>query len=102
MNIGKIMQTISEKIKQRRRQILVHSYIYYELNDNIVSDHKWASWAKELQTLQSLYPKESKETEYADEFKNFDGSSGAFLNFDENIKKIANHLLNIKNKKEMR
>ncbi|MBP3889353.1 MAG: hypothetical protein J6F30_17145 [Cellulosilyticum sp.] len=86
-------QTIKEKIRQRRRQMLVHSYIYYELNQNIVSDHKWAEWAKELQELQQKYPKESAEVEYYEDFKDWDGSSGAFLKFGENIKTVAKILL---------
>lgn len=91
------MQTIKEKIRQRRRQMLVHSYIYYELNENIVSDHTWAKWAKELQELQEKYPKESAEVEEYENFKNWDGSSGAFLNFGENIKTVAKILLEQKN-----
>lgn len=87
------MQTIKEKIRQRRRQMLVHSYIYYELNENIVSDHTWAKWAKELQELQEKYPKESVEVEEYEQFKNWDGSSGAFLKFGENIKTVAKILL---------
>lgn len=89
--------TIKEKIRQRRRQMLVHSYIYYELNDNIISDAKWAEWAKELEQLQKNYPKESEEVEYYDDFKDWDGSSGAFLNFGENIKTVAKILLEQKN-----
>lgn len=86
-------QTIQEKIKQRRRQMLVHSYIYYELNDNIISDSQWSKWAKELEQLQKDYPKESAEVEEYDQFKNWDGSSGAFLKFGENIKTVAEILL---------
>ncbi len=86
-------QTIKEKILQRRRQMLVHSYIYYELNQNIVSDHQWAKWAKELEQLQKDYPKESSEVMYYEDFKNWDGSSGAFLNFGEDIKTVAKILL---------
>ena len=86
-------QTIKEKIRQRRRQMLVHSYIYYELNQNIVSDHQWSEWAKELQELQQKYPKESAEVEEYDQFKDWDGSSGAFLKFGENIKTVAKILL---------
>lgn len=90
-------QTIKEKIKQRRRQMLVHSYIYYELDDNLVSDAQWAKWAKELEQLQKNYPKESAEVEYYEDFKDWDGSSGAFLNFEENIKTVAEILLKQKN-----
>lgn len=91
------MQTVKEKIRQRRRQMLVHSYIYYELNENIVSDAQWTKWAKELQELQERYPKESAEVEEYDQFKDWDGSSGAFLNFGENIKTVAKILLEHKN-----
>lgn len=93
------MQTIKEKIKQRRRQMLVHSYIYYELNDNIVPDSKWAKWAKELEELQKNYPEESASVEYADMFEGWDGSSGAFLKFGEDIKTVANILLSHSEKK---
>ena len=91
-------QTIAEKIKQRRRQMLVHSYIYYELNDNIISDSKWAQWAKELEQLQKDYPEESKQVEYYEDFKDWDGSSGAFLKFGENIKYLGRLLLGEKPK----
>ena len=88
--------TIKEKIRQRRRQMLVHSYIYYELDDSIVSDAQWAKWAKELEQLQKNYPKESAEVEEYEQFKDWDGSSGAFLNFGESIKTVAKILLGIK------
>ena len=84
---------IIEKIQQRRRQMLVHSYLYYEENVNIVSDATWSRWAKELAQLQKDYPKESAEVEEYEQFKDWDGSSGAFLNFGENIKSVAKILL---------
>lgn len=87
------MQTIQERIRQRRRQMLVHSYIYYELDQSIVSDTDWSKWAKELEQLQRDYPKESSEVEYYEEFKDWDGSTGAFLKFGENIKSVAKILL---------
>ncbi len=88
------MQTIKSKIRQRRAQMLVHSYIYYELNDNIISDDTWSKWAKELAELQKKYPKESAEVEFHyEDFKDWDGSSGAFLNFGEDVKTVAKILL---------
>ena len=85
--------TIEERIRQRRRQMLVHSYIYYELNQNIISDATWSKWAKELAQLQKDYPEESKRVEEYEQFQDWDGSSGAFLNFGENIKTVAKILL---------
>ena len=74
---------IKSKIKQRRLQMLVHSYIYYKLDKNIVDDATWSRWAKELQQLQDKYPDESKEVEWAEVFEDWDGSSGAFLPLDD-------------------
>lgn len=34
---------IAELIHRRREQMLVHSYIYYQLNDNIIDDNTWRS-----------------------------------------------------------
>ena len=86
------MQTIAERIRQRRRQMLVHSYLYYEKDVNIVSDAKWSQWAMELVQLQKDYPKESSEVEYAEMFADWDGSSGAFLKFGDDIKSCAERL----------
>ena len=91
-------QTIEEKIRQRRRQMLVHSYIYYELNENIVDDATWAKWGKELMELQEKFPKEAAKVEYAKEFQNWDASSGAFLNFDKKIQSTAKTLLKYRGK----
>lgn len=72
---------VKARIEQRRRQILVHSYIYYEMNQNIISDSKWSEWAKELYDLQEQYPDISKEAALYEEFKDFDYSTGAGLNY---------------------
>ncbi len=76
------IEDVKTKIKQRRRQVLVHSYIYYVMNDNIISDDTWSKWAEELEQLQKDYPAESAEVEMYDEFKNFDHSTGANLVYD--------------------
>lgn len=86
---------IAAKIQQRRYQILVHSLIYYELDTNIVSDDKWASWAVELVQLQKDYPDISSKVIFAEAFKNFDGSTGFNLPYnDEQVVNIAYRLLN--------
>ena len=43
---------IYELIQQRRLQLLVHSRIYYVLNNNIISDKQFDEFAKELVQLQ--------------------------------------------------
>ena len=79
--------------------MLVHSYLYYEKDVNIISDAKWSQWAMELVQLQKDNPKVSNEVEYADLFKDWDGSSGAFLKYDDAIKATAERLYALKDKK---
>lgn len=67
---------ITELINRRRRQILVHSVIYYRLNDNLVSDAQWAAWAVELEELQTKYPEIAAKCIYAKDFEKFEHSSG--------------------------
>ena len=76
---------IAQKIQQRRLQVLTHSYLYYERDVNIVSDACWSKWAKELAELQETYPDIAKRVVYSDEFKDFDGSSGAFFTYDDSL-----------------
>ena len=85
---------IAEKIQQRRLQMLVHSYIYYGLDDNIVPDSKWAQWANELKDLQETYPDIANTVPYRQGFENWDASTGAFLPYrSPQIIAIANQLL---------
>lgn len=70
---------IAEKIQQRRLQMLVHSYIYYDLDNNLISDTVWSQWAVELAQLQKDYPEIEKQVPYRDGFEEWDGSTGAFL-----------------------
>lgn len=72
---------IAEKIQRRRYQLLVHSYIYYKLDANIVSDSQWQTWANELAELQSKYPSIAEKVIYAKDFERWDGSTGEFLDF---------------------
>lgn len=76
---GPVLQTIKEKIRQRRAQMLVHSCAYYELDDQMVDDHTWQRWADELTKLQNEHPEDCKIGFFDDEFSNWDGSSGYHL-----------------------
>lgn len=67
---------IAELITRRRRQILVHSVIYYEMNENIISDAQWTAWSRELEALQRKYPEIASKCSLADAFEEFDFCSG--------------------------
>jgi hypothetical protein len=74
---------ICDLIQRRRLQLLIHSRIYYVLNDNIIADRQWDEWARELVELQQRYSEESKNTIWYEAFKDWDASTGAFLPLDD-------------------
>ena len=74
---------IAELINRRRRQVLVHSIIYYKMNENLIPDSQWTKWAVELEELQNKYPDIAAEGYHAEEFKNFEHSSGFNLPLDD-------------------
>lgn len=73
------IEAVKELITRRRRQVLVHSVIYYRYDDNLVSDNTWSKWACELEVLQRKYPEIASELPLAKEFEGFDHSTGATL-----------------------
>ena len=92
---------IAEKIQQRRYQMLVHSCLYYHLNNNIISDKQWDEWARELRDLQNQYPEISKQVTLYEYFKDWDASTGAFLPITESwIVMKARQVAGINEKKE--
>ena len=93
-------RTVPEIIKQRRAQMLVHSCIYYELNDNIVDDHTWQRWADELEALQKKHPEHLKIGFYDHNFADWDGATGNHLpHRDPWVMRKAQYLLMLRDKK---
>lgn len=71
---------IAKEIKALRNKVLVHSCIYYCMDDNIVDDHTWQRWADSLAKLQRKYPAENASVEYyAEAFEDFTGATGSDL-----------------------
>ena len=58
--------SVAELIKRRRLQVLVHSCIYYELNDSIIDDALFDKWCYELVDLMKDNP-----GVYSDRFDQF-------------------------------
>lgn len=82
-----MMQTIAERIQQRRIQMLSHSYLYYELDDPIISDDQWQRWADELAVMQAAHPNACGF--YAHAFADWNGSTGMHLPRDEWVRQDA-------------
>ena len=70
-------------INRRRRQILVHSVLYYRMAVNLIDDATWSKWALELEELQEQYPDISYQVPYYEAFKDFDHSTGQNLPLDD-------------------
>ena len=85
---------IMRLIKQRRRQLLVHSYIYYHLGTSIITDKQFDTWAYQLRDIQKQYPEESKQVEFYDSFVEWDGVSGYNLPYGK-LQDVAERLLKI-------
>lgn len=89
-------KAIKDLINKRRRQILIHSCIYYRMNDSIIDDNKFDIWSNELVTLQNKYPKIADSCIYAKDFKNFDGTTGFDLPINDSwVIGVAMQLLNL-------
>lgn len=71
---------IEELIHRRRRQILVHSIIYYRLGETIVEDAVFDMWAKELAALQTQHLQLSESIPYMRyAFADWTGETGFHL-----------------------
>lgn len=62
---------VVEKIQLLQRSILVNSFAYYELNDNIISDFQYDANAMQLEELSKAYPEEFKRSRYFTYFHDF-------------------------------
>lgn len=88
-------------MQRRIRQILVHSCIYYRFNDNVVPDHVFDSWGRDLIDMIKEHPEWLNELEYGEYFKNYNETTSGFdlpLG-DLRIMSRANHLLLLKKEK---
>lgn len=63
---------IKSEMLRRRKQILVHSCLYYQFNTNLIEDWQYDKIARRLAELQIVYPDVSNNLGYHDkEFKDF-------------------------------
>lgn len=63
--------SIIEQIQLLERSILVNSFAYYELNENILSDFKYDANAIQLSELKRDHPEEFKRSKYYDYFYDY-------------------------------
>ena len=60
-----------EKIQLLQRSILVNSFAYYELNENILSDFQYDENAKQLAEMKRTCPEEFRQSRYYPYFHDY-------------------------------
>lgn len=99
--IAEPLTPAGSKIVQRRIQMLVHSYLYYALDNPIVSDATWQRWANELAIMQRNHPNLVLHF-YDDDFKDWDGSTGYHLPQYPWVVDRGQHLLHLHERPHLR
>lgn len=78
---------LPERLVHLRRLLLIHSYLYYIRNHNLVSDHQWDAWARELVGIQDLI---GWRFDFYDEaFRDWTGDTGMHLPADDYVCRVA-------------
>lgn len=65
-----------EKIQLLQRSILVNSYAYYELNENILTDYQYDMNTRQLLQLKKSNPDDYARSRYYKYFDNFESGTG--------------------------
>ena len=68
--------TDKEKIQLLQRSILVNSYAYYELNENILADYQYDKNTRQLLALKENNPEAYRKSRYSKYFDNFESGTG--------------------------
>ena len=74
-----------EKIQLLQRSILVNSFAYYQLDENLLTDFQYDANALQLAELKKEYPDEFKHSRYYEYFHDFcsdDGTTHSTSGFD--------------------
>lgn len=83
MNVPFKDLNMQEYIDFLQRYIIVHSYMYYELDTNVITDMKYDAKSKELVRYKNSYPDLWKNSEYYKQFgDDYNGSTGFTLYHD--------------------
>ena len=94
--LRRMKRSVKEIIRQRRSQMLVHSYLYYRLDQPIIDDDTWQKWANELAELQRENPFDCNINFYDDSFKDWNGDTGFHLPlYDVKVSRKAEQILNL-------
>lgn len=88
-----ISKELLEHVDRRRRQIEVHSIIYYKFHKNLVADSLFDHWCRDLVYLQRVHPALKKVGYKPDLFADFTGDTGMHLTSDLSRYPVAEWLI---------
>ena len=93
---------IREEINRRERQILVHSYLYYVLSENLIEDYEYDKIGRRLAELIRDYPEEHKMSRYYKLFEDF-GQDGCYSGYQlpKDLPEIINNAFRLLRYKEL-
>ena len=77
-------------IARRRRQMLIHSYLYYRMDSPVIPDETWTHWAQQLERLQRKFG--WRIGFYDEAFRDWNGSSGFHLPADADVVRVARRI----------
>lgn len=80
--------TIKDQIQALQRWILVQSFIYYELNENIATDHQYDNNVNLLFSVKKMYPREYADSRYAEIFANYEEGCTSGFELIERMQKL--------------
>lgn len=87
--------TDRQKIELLQRSILVNSYAYYEMNENLLSDYQYDMNTRQLLELRKAAPEAFRKSRYYKYFDNFESGTGfdlaGRLQKDKKLYKIVSH-----------
>ena len=90
------MLSTQEHIDWLQRYIIVHSYIYYEIGDSVISDREYDIKSKELVKYKDEYPELWKSSMYYKQFgDDYNGATGFTLyhDLDDRQKEIIHSIV---------
>lgn len=81
------------RIDELREMLHVHSYVYYQLNQNVITDAEWDEMARKLVELHMQYPHAKLQGYEAEYFKDFTGGTGFDMPWTDHVKDLAHKML---------
>jgi hypothetical protein len=82
-----------QRVERLRRQVHVHSMLYYHLHTSVISDAEFDRMSNDLVVLQKAHPELQDIGHLAEEFSDWTGETGMHLPVTDRAMAVAHQLL---------